>query len=56
VAILVVSISAWILDALFFVFTAKVIPADINTLRSQLRHRAEKEMLEQSTDPTPDPA
>lgn len=56
VAILVVSISAWILDALFFGFTARVIPADIDTLRSQLRQRAKNEKLEQSTDPTMEPA
>jgi MFS family permease len=54
VAILVVSISAWILDALFFVFTAKVIPADIDTLRSQLRQRAQEEKAAASTEPSPD--
>jgi MFS family permease len=47
-AILVVSISAWILDALFFGFTARVIPTDINTLRDQLRRRADEEKLGQA--------
>jgi predicted MFS family arabinose efflux permease len=45
-AILIICISAWGLGALFFAFTAKVIPADIDILREQLRQRADDEMAE----------
>jgi MFS family permease len=43
VAILVICTSTWLLCALFFLFTAYLIPHDIQTLRGQLRQRAERE-------------
>jgi fucose permease len=43
-SILIICTSAWLLDALFFVFTALAIPADIDTLRRQLRRRADEEL------------
>lgn len=42
-AILIICTSTWVLCAIFFVFTAYLIPQDIQTLRSQLRQRAEQE-------------
>ncbi|MBU0704221.1 MAG: MFS transporter [Chloroflexi bacterium] len=42
-AILIICTSTWILCAIFFVFTAYLIPHDIQTLRDQLRQRAEQE-------------
>ena len=54
-AILIVSVSAWILDAFFFVFAARFIPTDIDTLRRQLRRRAQEEKQEQPIDPIPKP-
>ena len=46
-AILIICTSAWILCAIFFVFTAYLIPHDIQTLRGQLRQRAEQERTTQ---------
>jgi MFS family permease len=42
-AILMICVSAWILGAIFLAFTAYLVPHDINTLRGQLRERAEHE-------------
>ncbi len=42
-AILIICVSAWILGAVFLAFTAYFVPHDINTLREQLRERAEHE-------------
>jgi MFS family permease len=42
-AILIICVSAWMLCSFFFVFTAYLVPGDIETLRSQLRQRAERE-------------
>jgi len=42
-AILIICTSTWVLCAIFFVFTAYLIPQDIQTLRDQLRLRAEQE-------------
>jgi MFS transporter, Spinster family, sphingosine-1-phosphate transporter len=42
-AILIICVSAWILGAIFLAFTAYLVPHDINTLRGQLRERAEHE-------------
>lgn len=42
-AILIICTSTWVLCAIFFVFTARLIPHDIQTLRDQLRLRAERE-------------
>jgi len=42
-AILIICTSTWVLCAIFFTFTAYLIPQDIQTLRSQLRQRAEQE-------------
>jgi MFS family permease len=41
-AILTICISTWVICALFFVATAYLIPGDIETLRGQLRRRAER--------------
>jgi MFS family permease len=43
VAILGISVSAWMLNAIFFFFVAFLIPADIETLREQMRQRAEEQ-------------
>ncbi len=43
-AILVISTSTWLICAVFFAFTAFVIPDDIATLRRQLRERAAQEV------------
>ncbi|MGD9101437.1 MAG: MFS transporter [Anaerolineae bacterium] len=45
VAILVICTSTWLLCVLFFLFTAYLIPHDIQTLRGQLRQRAERERM-----------
>lgn len=42
-AILLICTSTWILCGFFFIFTARLVPHDIETLRSQLRERAEQE-------------
>ena len=44
-AILIICTSTWVLCAIFFVFTAYLIPQDIQTLRDQLRLRAEAASL-----------
>lgn len=43
-AILVISTSTWLICAVFFAFTALMIPDDIATLRRQLRERAAQEV------------
>jgi MFS family permease len=43
-AILVICVVAWLIGAVFLVFTTYLVPKDIATLRSQLRERAEIEM------------
>jgi MFS family permease len=42
-AILLICVSAWALCAIFFVFTAYLVPRDISTLRHQMQERAERE-------------
>jgi len=42
-AILIICVSAWILCAIFFTIAAFVIPRDIETLRKQMRQRADEE-------------
>jgi len=42
-AILIISVTAWIICAIFFAISTKFIPADINTLRKQMKERAELE-------------
>jgi MFS family permease len=49
-AILMICVSAWILGAIFLAFTAYLVPHDINTLRGQLRERAEHERQLQQRD------
>jgi MFS transporter, Spinster family, sphingosine-1-phosphate transporter len=49
-AILMICVSAWILGAIFLAFTAYLVPHDINTLRGQLRERAEHERQMQQRD------
>ncbi|OGO26704.1 MAG: MFS transporter [Chloroflexi bacterium RBG_16_52_11] len=47
-AILVICVSAWLLGAFFLAFTAYLVPRDIQTLRTQMRDRAEAEKSIQS--------
>lgn len=42
-AILIICVSAWVIDAIFFVITAYLVPVDIRTLRKQMRDRADFE-------------
>ena len=42
-AILVICVTAWLFGALFLAFTAYLVPGDIQTLRAQMRERAERE-------------
>jgi MFS family permease len=42
-AILLICVSAWVLCAIFFAFTAYLVPRDIAILRAQMRERAERE-------------
>jgi len=48
-AILLICVAAWILCAFFFAFTAYLVPRDIETLRGQLRARAETERRRQES-------
>ena len=47
-AILLICISSWILCAIFFAITAVLLPKDMETLRAQMRLRAEDELSRQS--------
>jgi MFS family permease len=42
-AFLIICVTAWVLCFIFFMFAARVIPDDIDTLRQQMRQRAEYE-------------
>jgi MFS family permease len=42
-AILIICVSAWIIDAVFFAITASLVPVDIRTLRKQMQERADLE-------------
>ncbi len=42
-AILVICVTAWLIGAGILIFTSKVVPVDIHTLRQQLSQRAENE-------------
>jgi MFS family permease len=42
-AILAICVSAWLLCGLVYAFVARYVPHDIETVRSQLRDRAERE-------------
>lgn len=44
-AFLIICVFTWVLCALFFLVAAKYFPTDIQTLRNQLRQRAEQERL-----------
>ncbi|HEY47347.1 MAG: MFS transporter [Anaerolineae bacterium SM23_ 63] len=46
-AILIICISAWIVDSILFAVAAYLVPEDIKTLRQQLRERAEQERAAQ---------
>ena len=50
-AILIICVTAWILGAIFLVFTAKSVPKDIETLRQQMRERAELERQSPANNP-----
>lgn len=47
-AILIICISAWVVDAFLFAAAAYLVPEDIKTLRNQLRERAEQERAAQT--------
>jgi MFS family permease len=47
-AILVVSVTAWLLCTVFFTVAAYLIPKDIATLRGQMQERAEADLAAQS--------
>jgi MFS family permease len=47
-AILIICVSAWVLCFIFFAVTAYLVPSDINTLRGQMRRRAEQEKAAQA--------
>lgn len=42
-AILIICVSAWMIDAVFFAITASLVPVDIRTLRKQMQERADLE-------------
>jgi MFS family permease len=46
-AILIICISAWVVDSILFAVAAYLVPEDIKTLRQQLRERAEQERAAQ---------
>jgi MFS family permease len=53
-AILIICVSAWVVDAILFAVTAYLVPEDIKTLRSQLSERAEQERAAQmGSSPSP---
>src|SRR5690606_9648827 len=43
-AILIICVSTWALGAILLAFTAYLVPADIASLREQMRQRAEQEL------------
>jgi MFS transporter, Spinster family, sphingosine-1-phosphate transporter len=45
-AFLIICISTWLMCAVFFIISAYLIPRDITLLRDEMRHRAEKAILE----------
>ena len=47
-AILIICVSAWIIDAVFFAITAALVPVDIRTLRKQMQERADFERQRES--------
>ncbi|MBC8448422.1 MAG: MFS transporter [Chloroflexi bacterium] len=47
-AILIICVSTWVLCFIFLAFTAYLVPEDIQTLRSQMRQRAEQERAAQA--------
>ena len=55
-AILILSVAAWLLGALFLSLTAYFVPKDIATLRDEMSKRAEQELEMQDAAPTPSPA
>jgi cell division protein FtsL len=57
-AILLICVSAWILGSILLAATAYLVPQDIQTLRQQLRERAEHErrMQSQAGEAYPEPA
>ena len=46
-AILIICVSAWIVDAILFAVATYLVPEDIKTLRRQLSERAEQERTTQ---------
>jgi MFS family permease len=48
-SILLICITSWLLGAAFLIATAYLVPEDINTLREQMRQRAEQERRLQSS-------
>jgi fucose permease len=47
-AILIICLSAWAIGAVFLIAATAIIPRDIQTLRHQLRERAEQEQARQA--------
>jgi MFS family permease len=53
-AILIICVSAWVVDAILFAVATYLVPEDIKTLRSQLSERAEQERAAQmGSSPSP---
>lgn len=48
-AILIICISAWLLDAVFLAMAAYLVPKDIETIHNQLQDRADKELTKSLT-------
>jgi MFS family permease len=55
-SILTICVSAWLISSVFLAFAARAIPRDIDTLRSQLRERAEVERAASTAADTASPA
>ena len=51
-AILVICVTAWILGAFFLALTAYLVPRDIQTLRTQMRERAQSEKINPPAEPS----
>lgn len=49
-AILVICVSAWVVDAIFFAITAYLVPTDIHTLREQMLERSKFERQRDTDD------
>jgi len=50
-SILLICSVAWLLTALFLIFTTRYVPVDIHTLRAQMQERADSERAQQAAQP-----